>query len=198
MVGFNRRFSPFALEARALLGARSGPASFLYRINAGPLPPGHWLGRPAEGGRIVGEVCHFIDLISFLAGSLPARVFASGSPDGDVQIQLTLEDGSSGSIHYITTNRARLSKERLDIFAPDLTIEMDDFLTAVIHHHGRRTRRKWGRQDKGHRAEVAAFLDAVRQSGPSPIPWESLVQTTRATFETLRSLRTGQPCAFST
>jgi predicted dehydrogenase len=198
MVGFNRRFSPFALEARELLGARSGPASFLYRINAGPLPAGHWLGRPAEGGRIVGEVCHFIDLISFLLGSLPARVFSTGSPDGDVQIHLTLEDGSSGSIHYITTNRARLSKERLDIFAPDLTIEMDDFLTAVIHHHGRRTRRKWGRQDKGHRAEVAAFLDAVRQGGPSPIPWDSLVQTTRATFETLRSLRTGQPCAFST
>lgn len=198
MVGFNRRFSPFALEARELLGARSGPASFLYRINAGPLPPGHWLGRPAEGGRIVGEVCHFIDLISFLSGSLPARVFASGSPDGDVQIQLTLEDGSTGSIHYITSNRARLSKERLDIFAPDLAIEMDDFLTAVVHHRGRRTQRKWSRQDKGHQAEVAAFLDAVRQGGPPPIPWESLVRTTRATFETLRSLRTGQPCAFST
>ncbi len=198
MVGFNRRFSPFALEARELLGARSGEASFLYRINAGPLSPGHWLGRPAEGGRIVGEVCHFIDLISFLTGSLPARVFASGLPDGDVQVHLTLDDGSSGSIHYVTSNRARLSKERLDIFAPDLTIEMDDFLTAVVHHRGRRTQRKWSRQDKGHRAEVAAFLDAVRQGGPPPIAWESLVRTTRATFETLRSLRTGQPCAFST
>ncbi len=198
MAGFNRRFSPFAREAREVLAGRSGPMSFSYRVNAGPIPPDHWLARPGEGGRIVGEACHFIDLVSFLAGALPARVFAAGAPDGDVQMQLTLEDGSTGVIHYITTNRARVSKERLEIFAPDLVIEMDDFLSAVIHQGGRRIRRSWRSQDKGHQAEVAAFLDAVRAGGPAPIDFTSLERTTRVTFEVLRSLRTGQPCAFST
>lgn len=198
MAGFNRRFSPFAREAREILAARPGPASFVYRVNAGPLPPGHWLARPSEGGRVVGEVCHFIDLISYLAGSLPAQVFATGAPEGDVHVQLSLEDGSSALIHYLTTNRARLSKERLEIFGPDLVIEMDDFLSMTVHRGNRRTRRTWSRQDKGHRDEVAAFLTALRNGGPGPIPIDSLVRTTRATFEALRSLRTGQPCAFST
>ena len=198
MAGFNRRFSPFAREARERLAARSGPASFLYRVNAGPLPADHWLARPAEGGRIVGEVCHFVDLVSYLAGSPPTQVFASGAPDRDVQIQLSLADGSSAVIHYVTTNRARLSKERLEIFAPDLAIELDDFLRAVFHDRGRRTTRRYTRQDKGHRAELAAFLDAVRSGGPSPTDLDSLVLTTRATFAALRSLGAGQPCAFST
>jgi polar amino acid transport system substrate-binding protein len=197
MAGFNRRFSPFAREARERLAARSGPASFLYRINAGPLPPGHWLHRPAQGGRIIGEVCHFIDLVSFLAGSHPGGVFASGAADGDVLIQLTFEDRSAGVIHYVTSNRARLSKERLDIFAPDLAIEMDDFLRAVFHERGRRTRRTWSRQDKGHQGGVSAFLEAVRSGGPAPIPFESLVSTTRATLAAVHSLRTGRPWTFS-
>lgn len=193
MAGFNRRFSPFADEASALLEARTGPLHFDYRINAGPLPPEHWLARPAEGGRIVGEVCHFVDLISFLAGSLPVRVLATGTPDGDVDLHLTLEDGSSGVIRYLTSNRAPLSKERLEIFAGDLVIELDDFVSAVVHQHGRKRRLRWGRQDKGHRAEIAAFIRAAREGGPGPIDFESLARTTRATFAAMESLRTGQP-----
>lgn len=193
MTGFNRRFSPFAEQARELLRSRTAPLSFDYRVNAGPLPPDHWLSRPEEGGRIIGEVCHFIDLVSFLAGSLPARVYASGSAQGDVQLDLALDDGSAGVIRYLTTNHAPLSKERLEIFAPDVVIEMDDFLSAVVHSHGRRQRWKWGRQDKGHRAEIAAFLQAVQQGGPAPIAFESIVRVTQATFAAMRSLGTGQP-----
>jgi predicted dehydrogenase/threonine dehydrogenase-like Zn-dependent dehydrogenase len=197
VAGFNRRFSPFAREARAWLSARTAPLTFHYRVNAGPLPSGHWLARPAEGGRLVGEACHFIDLISFLAGSLPARVFASGAPGGDVQVHLTLEDGSSGVIDYITTNRARLSKERLEVYAPDLVIELDDFRSATVHRGTSRRTVKWARQDKGHRAEIQAFLEAVRRGGPPPIEFESLVRTTRAAFAAERSLRTAEPCACS-
>ncbi|HYM13458.1 MAG TPA: bi-domain-containing oxidoreductase [Bryobacterales bacterium] len=193
MAGFNRRFSPFALQARELLAARSAPLTFDYRVNAGPLPPGHWLSRPEEGGRIIGEVCHFVDLVSFLSGSLPARVLATGEPDGDVHLHLTLDDGSSGVIRYLTSNRARLSKERLEISAGDLVIEVDDFLSATVHQHGRRRTWKWPRQDKGHRAEIAAFLKAVREGGPAPIDFESLARVTRATFAAGRSLRTGEP-----
>ena len=193
MTGFNRRFSPFALQAREVLGTRIAPLSFDYRVNAGPLPPGHWLSRPEEGGRIIGEVCHFIDLVAFLAGSLPARVYALGSAQGDVQIDLALEDGSAGVIRYLTTNHAPLSKERLEIYAPDVVIEMDDFLSAVVHSHGRRQRWKWGRQDKGHQAEVAAFLQAARQGGPEPIAFGDMVRVTQATFAAMRSLETGQP-----
>ena len=193
MVGFNRRFSSFALQARELLRARRAPLSFDYRVNAGPLPAGHWLSRPEEGGRVIGEVGHFVDLICFLGSSPPARVLASGSPDGDVQLHLTLEDGSAGVIRYLTANRAPLSKERLEIFASDLVIEMDDFLSAAIHQNGRCRRLKWRHQDKGHRAEIAAFLKAVREGGPSPIEFESLARTTEATFAAMRSLRTAEP-----
>jgi len=193
MAGFNRRFSPFAAEARRLLASRRGRLSFNYRINAGPLPPDHWLSRAEEGGRIVGEVCHFIDLIAFLAGSLPVQVYAAGSPQGGAQLNLTLEDGSTGVIDYITANQARLSKERLDIFGPDLVIEMDDFRSALVHQRRNRSRWKWRRQDKGHRAEIGAFLKAVREGGPAPIDFESLARTTRATFAAMRSLQTGAP-----
>ncbi len=193
MVGFNRRFSPFALEARRLLGERSGPATFDYRVNAGPLPEGHWLGRPSEGGRIIGEACHCIDLISFLADSRPARILAVGSAAGDAQIHLRLENGSSAVIHYLTSNRARIGKERLEIYGPDLIIEMDDFASATIHDRGRKRRLSWRRQDKGHRAAIDAFLDAVRRGAPAPIDFESIARVTSATFAAMRSLQTGHP-----
>lgn len=193
MAGFNRRFSPFAAAARRLLASRRGPLSFNYRINAGPLPPDHWLSRAEQGGRIIGEVCHFIDLVAFLAGSLPVQVYAAGSGQGGAQLTLTLEDGSTGVIDYITTNQARLSKERLDIFGPDLVIEMDDFRSALVHQRRHRSRWKWRRQDKGHRAEIGPFLKAVREGGPAPIDFESLARTTRATFAAMRSLQTGAP-----
>jgi predicted dehydrogenase/threonine dehydrogenase-like Zn-dependent dehydrogenase len=193
MVGLNRRFSPFALRARELLRARQLPLVFDYRVNAGPLPPGHWLARPEEGGRIIGEVCHFVDLVSFLAGALPARVLASGAADGDVQLHLTLDDGSAGVIHYLTANRARLSKERLEIFSGDLVIEMEDFLSAAVHQNGRRRRWRWGRQDKGHGAAIAAFLSAVRDGGPPPVEFAALARVTQATFAAVLSLQTGAP-----
>ena len=198
LAGFNRRFSAFAQAARELLANHSAPLRFRYRVNAGPLPAGHWLERPSEGGRAGGEVCHFIDLVSFLAGELPVKVFATGSVTGDLHVHLSLADGSSAVIDYLTSNRARLSKERLEIYAPELVIEMDDFRSATIHQGSKRGALECGHQDKGHRAEVAAFLDAVRLGAPAPIEFSSLARTTWATFAALRSLRTGEPCAFST
>ncbi len=192
MVGFNRRFSPFAREARDLLRARTAPLRFDYRVNAGPVPAGHWLARAQEGGRIIGEVCHFIDLVAYLAASPPSRVWTTGSAEGDAQLHLELQDGSSGSIHYLTSNRARLAKERLEIFAPHLAIEMDDFVSATVHQDGKRRKLRWDRQDKGHQAEIAAFLDAVRRGGPPPIEFDSIHRTTTATFAAMRSLATGQ------
>jgi predicted dehydrogenase len=113
-------------------------------------------------------------------------------------VHLSLEDGSSAVIDYLTSNRARLSKERLEVYAPDLVIEMEDFRTVTVHQGSKRRLMAGVRQDKGHGAEVAAFLEAVRQGGPPPIEFSSLARTTWATFAAQRSLRTGEPCAFST
>ena len=127
-VGFNRRFSPFAAMAREALTGRSEPLRFHYRVNAGPLPEKHWLHEPKHGGRVVGEACHFVDLVSFLAGSTLVSVHATGA--ADVQLHLEFEDGSGGTISYITTNRAPLVKERLELWCGDQVIEMEDFSRA--------------------------------------------------------------------
>ena len=179
-VGFNRRFSPFATMARQTLADRSEPLRFHYRVNAGPLPETHWLHDPRHGGRIIGEACHFVDLASFLAGSTLVSMNASGSTD--IQLQLEFEDGSGGTISYITSNRAPLAKERLELWCGDQVIEMEDFSRAWFYHAGREDKVRWRKARKGLEEEVAAFAQGV-EAGVPPIPFEVIAQTTLATIE---------------
>lgn len=193
-VGFNRRFSPLATRLRAEVTG-VGPLVVAYRVNAGILPAEHWLEAAEEGGRIIGEACHFIDVAVFLTGALPVRVFAA-APCGGMEptvLVVDLADGSVLTLNYVTSGSRRLSKERLEVFGGGRSWVLDDW-RVLSSFSGRWTwrLRRW-QQAKGHREELAAFMTAVRAGGPEPIPFEQLVATTHATFCAVESFRRRVP-----
>jgi polar amino acid transport system substrate-binding protein len=202
MVGFNRRFSPLALKAKEFFSGRRAPLSILYRVNAGRVSPQDWVQDPVEGGgRIIGEVCHFVDLMQFWTGSVPVSVFAEAVTanradiinDDSVFITLRFADGSNGCIAYLAEGDKALAKERVEIFGEGKTFVLDDFRSASIFHKGREEKTRVGSQDKGQAAEVRALCDVVLNGGPAPISLKDLEATARATFAIRESLRTGQP-----
>lgn len=202
MVGFNRRFAPLARQIRERFETRVGPAMVHYRVNAGFVPKNHWTQDESEGGgRIVGEGCHFIDLIQYLTGALPISVTATSVRSGNdretdadsVAITLSMSDGSVGSILYVALGDKRFPKERCEIFADGSVAVLDDYKSGLVVRNGREEKLKGGAQDKGHAAEVEAFVEAVRSGAPSPISLDSLVATTLASFAAVESLRTGRP-----
>ena len=193
-VGFNRRFAPLATRLRAeIAGIR--PLVLVYRVNAGSLPAGHWLEAPEEGGRIVGEACHFIDLAVFLVGALPVRVFAE-APAGSAEpavLVVHLADGSVLTLAYVTSGSRGLPKERLEVFGGGRAWVLDDWRVLRTFGEGWTRRVRRFTPAKGHREELTAFVAAARGGGPEPIPFEHLVSTTQATFSALESLRRGVP-----
>ena len=193
-VGFNRRFSPLATRLRAET-ATTRPLVLAYRVNAGALPAGHWLEAADEGGRIVGEACHFIDLAVFLTDALPVRVSAV-APAGSVEpavVLVQLADGSLLALTYVSSGARALPKERLEVFGGGRAWVLDDWRVLRSFVDGRTHRiRRWAAA-KGHREEVAAFVAAIRNGGPGPIPFEHLIGTTQATFCALESVRRGVP-----
>ncbi len=181
MVGFNRRFAPHVQQIKTLL-AGTGPKSFVMTVNAGALARDHWTrDREIGGGRIVGEACHFIDLLRYLAGSPIAskgRIGRDAASD-TVTLNLTFEDGSIGTVHYFANGSRAFAKERLEVFADGSVLQLDNFRTLRgFGVRGFRRSALW-RQDKGHQACAAAFLTAVRSGGPSPIPFEEIVEVSR-------------------
>lgn len=195
MVGYNRRFSPLAAKLAAHFARRSGPLTMQYRVNAGPLPEGSWIKDPAVGGgRIVGEACHMIDLCGYLAGAPPVRVYAerAGAAEDDVVMTLRFGDGSVATVSYSASGDPAFPKERLEVVGDGSVAILDDF-RALELSRGKRTRATSMLQDKGHAAEVVAFVEAVRTAGPPPIAYDSLAGTSRATFAIMQSLATGQP-----
>lgn len=200
-VGFNRRFSPLAVDLKRFFDKTSDPLAMTYRVNAGLLPPTHWLQDPQiGGGRLIGEACHFIDLLTYLAGQLPQRVTASALPDqGKYQednFSLTLEfaNGSVGQVLYVANGDRALSKERLEVFGGGRAAILEDFRRLELLAGGRRSvKRSWLRQDKGHRAEWLAFSQALAGGGPPTIPYDQLFSVTMASFAGLESLRSRQP-----
>lgn len=199
MAGYNRRFAPLALAVKEKVKDRNGGLSVLYRVNAGRMPAGHWSLDPDEGGgRIIGEVCHFIDFIQYLTGALPCQVSAFSTPqvssglvDDSAVISLAFEDGSIGAITYAASGDAAAGKERIEVFCDGVFFLIDDFKKAECFSKGRRSSLGGGRQDKGHSREIASFLEAFRRGDSSPIGLESLAATSLATFGILESIRTG-------
>jgi predicted dehydrogenase/threonine dehydrogenase-like Zn-dependent dehydrogenase len=191
MPGYNRRFAPLALELRQHFAARTAPLVIQVRVNAGPLPQDHWLHDPREGGRIVGEACHFVDLCAFLCGALPQSVYALGAGD-DVSLTLRFGDGSIATIAYVTSSDASAGKERVEVLGDGAYGLLDDFRRLELRRGGARTASRGRLQDKGHRAEIQAFRAAL-QSGASPVSLEELAAVSRATFAALESLRLGEP-----
>lgn len=201
MVGFNRRFSPHARAAREFFDGRRAPLSILYRVNAGRIPRTHWVQDPREGGgRIRGEVCHFIDLMQFLTGSLTVRVYAervasrddSTVDDDSVFVTLRFADGSNGSVAYLAEGDRSLPKERVEIYGEGKTYVIDDFRGASLHAGGRERRTRLRGQDKGQREQARAACAVVREGAPAPHALADLAATTRATFRILDSLRDGE------
>ena len=199
MVGYNRRFSPLARQARQVFQRMSGPLLINYRVNAGFLPKEHWTQTEQGGGRILGEVCHFVDLMQFLTGSAPVSVYAlsvaadnAQMPDQDnVVISLRFQNGSVGQICYLACGDKLLSKERIEIFGGGQSFIIDDF--RLGEHYAGGSRRILKLPGKGHQEEVEAFLHAVHDGRPSPISLDSLALTSATTFAILDSLRTGLP-----
>ncbi|MFE0900434.1 Gfo/Idh/MocA family protein, partial [Streptomyces smyrnaeus] len=197
-VGFNRRFAPLLREAGKRFGARTGPASVRYLVNAGRLEHGSWyLQQGTEGSRFAGEGGHFIDTVSWLLGADPISVYARATlGNEDLHIVLGYPDGSTATVSYVTTGPAGFPKETLDLVADGRALRLDDFVRAAVYD-GRRGRWVSSRlpkaRDKGQNAELAAFVKAVRTGGPMPVPLQSLVATTAATLAVRTALAGGAP-----
>ena len=194
MVGFNRRFSPHTVELKKWLGSNPGPKSIILTINAGAIPADHWTQDLAVGGgRIIGEGCHFIDLARFIAGSpiVTHQVAPMCGGDGRlgdcVAIQLTFADGSIGTIHYLANGSKSFPKERIEIFSAGKVLTCDNFRKSV--EIGGKRKLKTSGQDKGHKAELKAFADALSSGNGWPIPADELLEVSRVTIDVDAELR---------
>lgn len=199
MVGFNRRFAPLTLALKKELdaSATAHPLTIHYRILAGQIPADSWIHQ--HGGRIVGEVCHFIDWCQFITGEYPVQVSSQPigeGPNRDIHIQLSFSNGSVANITYLmrldTATAATAGKERIEVVTPGLVAELDDFKSLKITKGGKASIQKARRMDKGHAAELQAFAGAL-QSGKPAIPFEDLVLTTETTFAILDALQVKAP-----
>jgi predicted dehydrogenase/D-arabinose 1-dehydrogenase-like Zn-dependent alcohol dehydrogenase len=196
MVGFNRRFAPHIVKARQLLSSVAEPKCMVMTVNAGAIPLNHWTqDREAGGGRLIGEGCHFVDLLRFLVGVPIAdyEVRSIGKPVGGTSsdkftLTLSFRDGSIGTLHYFANGHRSFSKERLEIYCANRVLQLENFrrMTA-FGWSGFRTMNLW-RQDKGQRACTEAFVNAVRHGTSSPISFEELVEVSRVCIEAARSL----------
>ncbi|HXZ70550.1 MAG TPA: Gfo/Idh/MocA family oxidoreductase, partial [Streptosporangiaceae bacterium] len=196
IVGFNRRFAPLLVQMRSRFGHPDGSSVTRYLVNAGRLDADSWyLNRELEGPRFTGEGGHFIDTISWWAGSLPETVYAvPGLDEDDLQATVRLQNGSSGTITYVTGGNPRFPKETFDASAGGRSARFDNFQSVMVWSGRRRsTTRSRGGQDKGHQAELARFVEACRTGAPMPISFESLVATTSATIAVGESLSSGRP-----
>jgi polar amino acid transport system substrate-binding protein len=201
-VGFNRRFAPLAVRAKEFFADVRAPVSIVYRVNAGRIARDHWTQDPrVGGGRIVGEVCHFVDLMQFFTAAPPVRIYAESIgarsheivDDDSVVVTLRFADGSNGTIAYLAEGDAALQKERVEIFGGGRAFVLEDFRRARLYRGGREEQIKLRAQDKGQAAEMRALCAMVRAGTPSPITLAELSATTRATFRILDALRTGEP-----
>lgn len=198
MVGFNRRFSPQVQKMKALLSAVKEPKSFIMTMNAGAIPAEHWTQDNAVGGgRIIGEACHFIDLMRYLAGceivSVQARRMGDNShqqiTEDKAAIILGFADGSFGTIHYLANGAASFPKERVEVFAAGRVLQLDNFIKLKAFGWPGFSKMNLWKQDKGQNACAAAFLNAIKQGVSGPIPVDELFEVAQITIEVAEQLR---------
>ncbi len=202
LVGFNRRFSPLSQELRASLPS-GVPRAIVCRVNAGPLPDDHWTKDPvAGGGRIVGELCHFLDLACFLAEGRPLRVSGEAlGPGGSLQldesvvVQVSFSCGSIASIQYLANGDPSVPKERLEVLCGGSVALIDDFRRLELVRNGQRRRRRFARQEKGHREEIRAFVELAAGGASEVLPPEAVFWSSALTLQTPVSLGLGRPVA---
>jgi len=196
MVGFNRRFSPLTVMLKEKLS--DGPMSMICRVNAGKIPQDSWIqDMETGGGRIIGEACHFVDLLMFINGSLPTSVYAQALPDphhlnDTLTVTLTYSNGSIGTISYFSNGPKSLPKEYIEIYSAGSAGIIRDFKEIEITGAQKTIRKKLWSQDKGQKRMVQSFIEAILQGGTSPIVFDDIYMVTLTTFKILESLRTGQ------
>jgi polar amino acid transport system substrate-binding protein len=200
LVGFNRRFAPLVAKMKSFFDEVS-PKMMLYRVNAGPLPRSHWTQDEEDGGgRIIGEVCHFIDTAAYLTGdAMPRSVYAKSISSGradtldrdTVSITVEYEDGSVAEILYLANGSKILPKEELQVFSNGRTAILKNFIEAEFWTGSSNPKIEKG-SGKGHAEEVKAFLQSLSQQVEGPIPFDSLLATTLVTFAIRESLATGE------
>ena len=193
MVGFNRRFAPLVLTLKDKLNTT--PMSMLYRVNAGFIPAESWIQDTAiGGGRILGEVCHFIDFMAYMCGSLPTTIYASMLPDpkglnDTVNVNIDFKDGSIGTVAYYANGAKSLAKEYIEIYSSGTTAIIRDYKELEIHTSGKPFRKKLIAQDKGQKQMLFNFFQAIKTGGDPTISHAEIFAVTRATFSVLESLR---------
>lgn len=198
-VGFNRRFAPLSVELKKFFDGRSEPMAVHYRVNAGYIPLNHWLQDPAQGGRLIGEGCHFIDYLAYLTGSIPVEVTARALPDhgkynqDNFVLTFSFADGSIGTVTYLSNGDKSMAKEWAEVFCEGKVARLNDFRALEFFAQGRRsTRKDIFRQDKGHRGSWAAFLAAVNGQAGLPIPYAEIIGVHRAVLAAQDALQSGQ------
>ena len=201
MVGLNRRFAPMVQQMRQAMPP-GRPKQMIYRVNSGPIPTDSWLHNPEEGGgMLVGEMCHFIDLMQYIAGERPAQVYAQSLTLGrddladhdNLSITITFDGGSVGTLCYNTVGDSAAPKERLEVYGQGTVAVLNDFRRLEITQDGSTsTSRAWN-QDKGQANQVADTIDSFCVQGRGPISFEELVAGMRAVFAASASLQEGRP-----
>lgn len=198
MIGFNRRFAPQVRKMKDLLDAVKEPKVFIMTVNAGAIPAEHWTQDPGiGGGRIIGEGCHFIDLLRFLTGypiNSSVSTIIGRSPgvivrDDKVSFTLSFADGSVGTIHYLANGNKAFPKERLEVFCAGGILQLDNFRRLQgWGWPGFKSMKLW-QQNKGNEECVAEFIKAIKEGTGSPIPFSELVEVTRVSFNITRGAR---------
>lgn len=198
VVGYNRRYSPLTVTMKGLLDKVIGPKTFIFTMNAGHIPADHWTqDRESGGGRIIGEACHYIDLMRFLVGA-PIKSFSAASIGGSsgvaitedkASITLIFEDGSMGTIHYFANGGKAFSKERIEAFGGDGVLQLDNFKKLKGYGWKGFKSQRLLSQDKGQKACAAAFVESIRSGSPAPIPYEEIMEVARVSIEVAEQLR---------
>ena len=198
MVGFNRRFAPQIQKIKTLIEPIKAPKSFIMTMNAGSIPADHWTQDiNVGGGRIIGEACHFIDLMRFLAGSEIISVQARRMGDRDgvditedkAAIILGFADGSFGTIHYYANGAASFPKERIEVFADGRVLQLDNFVKLKGYgFKGFKKMNLW-KQDKGQNECSRLFLESIKYGTPSPIPIDEIFEVAKVSIDVAEQLR---------
>ena len=195
MVGFNRRFAPLVQKMMRAIGDDTVKA-INYRINVGKIPPDHWTQDPEiGGGRIIGEVCHFVDLCMHIAGSKPVAInaFSMDEPlnlKDTLTVQIKFENGSIASVSYFANGNKNLAKEYLEVYSNGITVVLNDFKQLDIYGNKKITFKSV--QDKGHASEVRLFMEAVEKGGPSPIAFDEIYLSSLLPFKIIESITSGK------
>jgi polar amino acid transport system substrate-binding protein len=200
LVGFNRRFAPHIERIGEFFGQRHSPMFISYRINAGYVAPDHWMQNKEEGGgRIIGEVCHFIDLCQFLCRSNYKSVFAQNIGNDDlrdnVAVTLKFKDGSVATVSYLANGDKGFPKERIEIFCENAVAVVNDFSSLHLVRSGK-TKIEKGHQDKGHKKQMELWIQNLIEGKGAPVPFDESVNATAATFMVHESLNTGKVIPF--